>query len=171
MSLPYIYGGGIGPEVVASGALLLPANGGSVIVPFLVDNDAIVQSGTLRTTDVTLAHTLEVGLYQEDGAILNLLGIPGSFTFTAAAAANRTGSLGQPVAVRAGTLYLAIRNAGANPTSLATAPAGTLGGNLAMTATLAGLAAILTGTAWAAIASLPIVRLNMGVPALGGRVL
>lgn len=171
MSLPYIYGGGVSPDSVASDTVVLPANGGSVIVPFLVDDGAVVQSGTLRTNDTTLAHTLEVGLYQEDGAILRLLGLIGSFTFTAAAAATRTGPLGQPVATRAGTLYLAIRNAGANPTTLAAVPPGTLGGNVAMTATIANLAAILAGTAWASIASLPLVRLNMGVPALNGRVL
>lgn len=171
MSLPYIYGGGVSPDSAAPGTLVLPANGGGVIVPFLVDDAAVVQSGTLRTTDTTLVHTLEVGLYQEDGLLLNLLGLIGSFTFTAAAAANRTGSLGQPVAVRAGTLYLAIRNVGANPTTLAAVAAGTLGGNLAMTATLASLAAVLAGTNWAPTASLPLVRLNMGVPALGGRIL
>ena len=171
MALPYLYAAGISPEVNASGTLTLPANGGSVAVPFFPSALIDVQSITCRTTDTSLAHTLEVVLYSDggEGPPMELRGQFQSFTFTATVAANRTGAMFGPIRLAAGAVYLIVRNSGVNSTTLATVPVGNLGGNLAATATIgSSLSANLGAVTWTPIASVPLIRLNGSIFGLTG---
>lgn len=176
MTIPYIYSGGLSPDTAASGTLVLPANGGAVALPFPLGGLIVAQSITCRTTDTSGNHTLEIACYgdggdQPGGKPMQKLGVLGSFTFTAVAAAVRTGGLGQPFQFGPGTIWVVCRNAGAATTTLSTAAAGGLGLNLAITATLGSLLDDLSTQAWTPTASLPLARINGSSYALQGGVL
>jgi hypothetical protein len=169
MSAPYLYSGGLPPNAAASGSLVLPANGGTVLIP--VPNADLVQprAVTLRTTDTNGQHTLQGAIYTESNGQFLLLGLPGSFTFTATVAANRTGTF-TPFWADPGCLWVAVRNAGATTTALATAAAGALGGNLCLAATIPQINGVLdpADVIWTPSASLPIIRVECGTVILAG---
>lgn len=166
MSVPYVFGGGASPADAFSGSILLPANGGSIAIPLFFVNSFNPQSITCRTTDTTGSHTLEVALYSDP--YLNRI-IFGSFTFTATAAAVRTGVFTTALAsCGPGVVWLVCRNAGATTTTLSTVAASGLGGNYAATQTLASLGTSIVTTGWAATVSLPLVRVDGSIDAIGG---
>lgn len=173
MTTAYLFGGGVGPDTATSGTLVLPANGGTVAIPFVVSGVLRPVSITCRTTDTSGSHTLELGLFADDGE----LGVPvgqmlmfASFTFTATVAAVRTGVFTDPpVPITSGTIWVVCRNAGAATTTLSTVAAGGLGGNVGGTQTLAStINGSIPSTGWAATASLPLVRINGLVSIIGG---
>jgi hypothetical protein len=172
MAIAYAYGGGISPDSAISGTLVLPANGGVVAIPVFLPDALVCQSITCRTTDTTGSHTLETVLYLDQDPLAIAEGSFSSFTFTAAAAAVRTGALQRPASVGPGGVWLVIRNASGTTTTLSTAAAGGLGGNMAATATIATpLGTLLSGVIWTPSASLPLVRLNGSIYAARGAVL
>lgn len=178
MSLPFLYPNGCGPDTAAAATITLPANGGSIAIPFVMPGGLLtIPSVSVRTLDTTGTHTLEMVLYAdggEDGPAGRMQGSFNSFTYTASAAANRTAQLATPVNLSGtGCYWLLVRNASTVTTALAGFAAAALGVNIGGTATLAqSLAAgsILAAT-WAGTASIPLVRLNGGIFAMGGATL
>jgi hypothetical protein len=157
--LPFVYSAGLSPNAVLDTTLVLPANGGSVAIPFILADTICAQTVTVRTTDVSLAHTLEVRWYSDRA--MEQVGPFQSFTFTAVAAANRTPGLASPIYLPAGLAWAVVRNAGANSTSLAAVSTSAMGGALCAIATLAQSLSIgLNNPAWVASTVVPYVRIN-----------
>ena len=172
MSVPYIFGGGASPADNFSGTITLPANGGSIAIPCPLFGGFYPQTITCRTTDTSGSHTLEVALYADTEPLTRL--IFGSFTFTATVAAVRTGVFTTSPVYYGGTgvIWLVCRNAGAASTTLSTFAASGLGGNYAATQTLgSSLASVLPTTGWTPTASLPLVRIDGSITAVGGATL
>lgn len=168
MSIPFVYSCDMAPDTVPGSTLTLPANGGAVAIPLLCADDLTAQSITVRTTDVSLQHTIEIiFLLDNGGIVLPQAGLFQSFTYTAAAAANRNADLAQATMLPRGCNWLIARNAGVNPSILAAVATGTIGGPLAATATLAGsLSGGIGSPNWAASTTVPLVRVNGSVNGL-----
>lgn len=175
MSIPYLYPIGLGADSAVTTTITLPANGGSIAVPFLVTGMMDVLAVQVRTLDTSGTHTLEMVLYAdggEDGPAGRMQGSFNSFSYTATAAANRAGVLSPAVRIGPGVgcYWLVIRNASAVPTLLAGPAAAAAGVNVAATATIASTLseASITSAAWTATATCPLARLNGAVFAMGG---
>lgn len=175
MAVPFLYPNGLGADSAITTTTTLPANGGSIAISYLMPSRLmVIPSLTVRTLDTTGSHTLEVMLYAdggEDGPAGRVAGSLNSFTYTAAAAANRTAQLPAPVVLPGeGCYWLIVRNVGAAATALAGPAASAMGANIAATATIPTSLdeTSIASATWVPVATCPLVRLNGVVWAVPG---
>lgn len=158
--LPFAYPPGLGPNAVAGTTVQLPANGGTVIIPFVLPDQLCAQSVTVQTTDASGAHSVEFGFF-DDRAELPRSGSLQAFSYTGSGNAVRTGNLSQPIYLGPGTVWMVLRNTGATVVTLGAVAPGTLGGNQAAAAVLPGpLSGGIGNPSWAGIANVPLIRIS-----------
>jgi hypothetical protein len=177
MSIPFLYPIGLGPDTAAAGSLTLPANGGSVAIPFDLGSGLLQGTKiTARTTDTTGTHTLDLIFVVDggdDGPPCRLVLPVQTATFTATVAANRVFTMVPGFSLQdVSGLWLVVRNTGAATTTLAAQAAAQLGVNICATATLAAstTAAILAAT-WVGNANCPLARIDGGIFSFAGATL
>jgi len=165
--LPFAFPPGYHIAMTASGGISLPANGGSMMVPFPLAAELVLDTVTLRMQDASLARSYEWRIFLDDGSGATLpavTGADGSDSYTATVASNRTtAASGSPVTLAAGMYWLVIRNTHAsntcNPGMVNT---GSLSADLHRTKTLAS--ALTTtldlSTSWTGGVQIIMARLN-----------
>jgi hypothetical protein len=128
---PFALTMGLGHDSVQTGNFALVANGGAIMVPILLVAPMTLYRIAFRGTDTTLLRTAEWGLYvdRQDGtANLYRVATGTGFSFTAAAAANRTDTPTTNPLLAPGMYWLVIRNTHASNTlGIGSVAQGTLG--------------------------------------------
>lgn len=155
-------------------ALNLVANGGTALIPIVVEAHMLADTLILRSTDTVNARSAEWSLYQEflnngNSAENSLVQVSaslyGTFSFTPVAASTQTSQASTPpVYLAPGIYWLALRNTSAAQTfGLGTTGAGNFAPNMFQTKTLGtALGSTLDGVAatWTKTSAMPGVRLQ-----------
>lgn len=166
--LPYSYAQNQNGTELATAVTTLAANGGAIQIPFFLESSMLLQSVTLRNTDVATLRSAEWRLYEDrantTATLDEVATANGTWSFTPGAASNQTSTpAAAPIYLGPGLYWLVIRNTGGATTfGLGGQAAGTMALNITATKTLAGaLAATLDMvTTWTKAAGLLAVRLN-----------
>lgn len=140
--LPWAYTYGLPVTASLASQIILAANGGSAMIPIVLEAELRLDSLVIRNNDTSGSRPWEWRLYADDGSgsatLSEVAGANGSETFTASIASSRTSQVGSPpVTVPAGMYWLVVRNTHATNTwIIGGATAGTLSGNFSRTKTL-----------------------------------
>jgi len=152
---------------------VLAANGGSIAIPIMVTGAMSLERALVRTTDSTLARSLECRLYSQtaqtgdsgENTLTEVSGTDASLSYTAASATTRALVFtGAPVDIDPGVYWLVVRNTHAtNTLGLGSASSATaFANNSAQTKTIGALGSTLDFVAatWAKVTGLYAVRLD-----------
>ena len=171
--MPYAYPVGVGPTNLTATSLSLPAAGGCVACPVVLESGMLLQSVKIRSLDTSTARSWNWYLYEQylnngnagENSLTQIAYGTAQENFTPSAASNRSiNASSAPVYLPPGVYWLVIQNLHATSAfSLGTTAAGTMALNAAQTKTIAGaLGSTLDFVAatWTKTAGVPGARLN-----------
>ena len=171
--MPYAYPVGVGPTNLTATSLSLPAAGGCVACPVVMESGMLLQSVKVRNLDTATARTWNWYLYEQylnngnagENSLTRVAYGGSAETWTPSAASNRSiDANSAPVYLPPGIYWLVIQNLHATSTfSLGTTAAGTMALNAAQTKTIAGALGStldLVAATWTKTAGVPGARLN-----------